>query len=41
MRELEFKTGHEIFKLRYDQIYQMKTIHVALHKWPINKSYRV
>ena len=25
MREHEFKTGHVIFKLRYDQIYQMKT----------------
>ena len=25
MRALEFITGHVIFKLRYDQIYQMKT----------------
>ena len=25
MRPLEFITGHVIFKLRYDQIYQMKT----------------
>ena len=24
MRALEFITGHVIFKLRYDQIYQMK-----------------
>ena len=25
MRVLEFVTGHVIFKLRHDQIYQMKT----------------
>ena len=25
MRELEFLTGHVTFKLRYNQIYQMKT----------------
>ena len=25
MRALEFITGHVIFKLRYSQIYQMKT----------------
>ena len=25
MRALEFIRGHVIFKLRYDQIYQMKT----------------
>ena len=25
MRALEFITGHVIFKLRYDQIYPMKT----------------
>ena len=25
MRALEFLTGHVIFKLRYDQIYQLKT----------------
>ena len=25
MTALEFITGHVIFKLRYDQIYQMKT----------------
>ena len=25
MRALEFLTGHVIFKLRYNQIYQLKT----------------
>ena len=29
MRVLEFLTGHVIFKLRYNQIYQMKTTHMA------------
>ena len=28
MRALEFWTGHEIFKLRYNQIYQLKTTDV-------------
>ena len=30
MRALEFITGHVIFKLRYDQIYEMKTTHIFL-----------
>ena len=29
MRALEFITGHVIFKLRYNQIYQLKTTHVV------------
>ena len=28
MRALEFITGHVIFKLRYDQIYQVKTTYI-------------
>ena len=30
MRVLEFVTGHVIFKLRHDEIYQMKTTKVML-----------
>ena len=30
MRALKFITGHVIFKLRYNQIYQLKTTHVTL-----------
>ena len=29
MRALKFLTGHVIFKLRYNQIYQMKTIYAT------------
>jgi hypothetical protein len=29
MRALEFIPGHVTFKLRYNQIYQMKTTHYA------------
>ena len=32
MRALEFITGHVIFKLRYNKIYQLKTTHVD-DKW--------
>ena len=28
IRALKFLTGHVIFKLRYNQIYQLKTTHV-------------
>ena len=31
MRVLEFVTGHVIFKLHYDQIYQVKTTKNKLH----------
>ena len=30
MRALEIITGHVIFKLRYNQIYQLKTTHLDL-----------
>ena len=30
MRALEFLTGHVIFKLRYNQIYQLKTTFIYL-----------
>ena len=32
MRALEFITGHVIFKLRYNQIYQLKTTLVVVLK---------
>jgi hypothetical protein len=32
MRALEFITGHVIFKLRYDPIYQMKTTFDSISK---------
>ena len=31
MRALEFITGHVIFKLRYNQIYQLKTTNVDIN----------
>ena len=34
MRALEFITGHVIFKLRYDQIYQMKTTNMTCFEFP-------
>ena len=33
MRALEFLTGHVIFKLRYNQIYQMKTTLVPVNQY--------
>ena len=33
MRALEFITGHVIFKLRYNQIYQLKTTHKVKNLW--------
>ena len=35
MRALEFVTGHVIFKLRYNQIYQLKTTYDTQKKNPI------
>ena len=32
MRAIEFITGHVTFKLRYNQIYQMKTTNVQSNK---------
>ena len=31
MRDLEFLSGHVTFKLRYNQIYQLKTTKIALN----------
>ena len=35
MRALEFITGHMIFKLRYNQIYQLKTTNDLLKLWKL------
>ena len=36
MRALEFITGHVIFKLRYNQIYQLKTTGVESMNNPLS-----
>ena len=33
MRALEFIRGHVIFKLRYNQIYQLKTTFICQEWW--------
>ena len=47
MRALEFITGHVIFKLRYNQIYQLKTTEIYVDQtsflkggyWMFNSNY--